>query len=181
MRIATGALAACSVLLTAATDGAPPRGSLEAQVLERINEARQDPRGFAQVLRDYRRSFDGRVAYSPERPNGVITSEGPDAVDEAIAFLERQQPLPPLGAGQVLALAAHDQRVAAAVPEARSTTSWGTPSVDVAGGVAAQLTALGVRAVERSAVCTLESKDHFSYRRDRVTGRLAGYVWLDGS
>ena len=73
------------------------------------------------------------------------------------------------------------ERVAAAVPEARSTTSWGTPSVDVAGGVAAQLTALGVRAVERSAVCTLESKDHFSYRRDRVTGRLAGYVWLDGS
>jgi copper oxidase (laccase) domain-containing protein len=21
--------------------------------------------------------------------------------------------------------------------------------------------------------------DHFSYRRDRTTGRLAGYVWLD--
>jgi copper oxidase (laccase) domain-containing protein len=38
----------------------------------------------------------------------------------------------------------------------------------------------GVRSIEGPAACTLESADHFSYRRDRVTGRLAGYVWLDG-
>jgi copper oxidase (laccase) domain-containing protein len=31
----------------------------------------------------------------------------------------------------------------------------------------------------RSPACTMESHDHFSYRRDRATGRLAGYVWLD--
>ncbi|WP_443071287.1 peptidoglycan editing factor PgeF [Streptomyces sp. NBC_01465] len=69
--------------------------------------------------------------------------------------------------------------VARSVPEARAETSWGTPSVDVVGGVHAQLEALGVRDRQRSGVCTLESPDHFSYRRDRTTGRLAGYVWLD--
>ena len=36
--------------------------------------------------------------------------------------------------------------VAAAVPEAYAETSWGTPAVDVAAGVHAQLAALGVRA-----------------------------------
>jgi polyphenol oxidase len=70
--------------------------------------------------------------------------------------------------------------VAAAVPEAWSTTSWGTPAVDVAAGVHAQLSRLGVPSGEKSHICTLESKDHFSYRREQVTGRLAGYVWLGG-
>ncbi|MEU1052430.1 peptidoglycan editing factor PgeF [Streptomyces sp. NPDC005876] len=69
--------------------------------------------------------------------------------------------------------------VAAVAPGAYAETSWGTPAVDVAAGVHAQLDRLGVRDRERSPVCTRESKDHFSYRRDRTTGRLAGYVWLD--
>jgi YfiH family protein len=69
--------------------------------------------------------------------------------------------------------------VAAVEPAAHAETSWGTPAVDVAAGVHAQLTRLGVRDRERSPVCTRESPDHFSYRRDRTTGRLAGYVWLD--
>ncbi|MGW6295750.1 peptidoglycan editing factor PgeF [Streptomyces sp. NPDC055058] len=69
--------------------------------------------------------------------------------------------------------------VAAAEPAAYAETSWGTPAVDVGAGVHAQLERLGVRDREQSPVCTLESDDHFSYRRDRTTGRLAGYVWLD--
>ncbi|WP_217210123.1 peptidoglycan editing factor PgeF [Streptomyces sp. AC550_RSS872] len=69
--------------------------------------------------------------------------------------------------------------VAAVEPTAYAETSWGTPAVDVAAGVHAQLGRLGVRDREQSPVCTLESRDHFSYRRDRTTGRLAGYVWLD--
>ncbi|MFD3646754.1 peptidoglycan editing factor PgeF [Streptomyces cyaneofuscatus] len=69
--------------------------------------------------------------------------------------------------------------VADAVPGTWSETSWGTPAVDVTGGVHAQLAALGVSELHRSPVCTRESGDHFSYRRDRTTGRLAGYVWLD--
>ncbi|MEL5960180.1 peptidoglycan editing factor PgeF [Streptomyces sp. CLV115] len=69
--------------------------------------------------------------------------------------------------------------VARSVPAAWSETSWGTPAVDVTAGVHAQLKELGVEDRQASPVCTLESGDHFSYRRDRTTGRLAGYVWLD--
>ncbi|WP_330295971.1 peptidoglycan editing factor PgeF [Streptomyces sp. NBC_00503] len=69
--------------------------------------------------------------------------------------------------------------VAEVVPAAYAETSWGTPAVDVVAGVHAQLAEAGVVNSSRSPVCTLESRDHFSYRRDRVTGRLAGYVWLD--
>ncbi|WP_329133372.1 peptidoglycan editing factor PgeF [Streptomyces sp. NBC_00670] len=69
--------------------------------------------------------------------------------------------------------------VAAVEPAAHAETSWGTPALDVAAGVHAQLERLGVHDRVRSPVCTRESQDHFSYRRDRTTGRLAGYVWLD--
>ncbi|MEU5094306.1 peptidoglycan editing factor PgeF [Streptomyces sp. NPDC020996] len=69
--------------------------------------------------------------------------------------------------------------VAAVEPAAYAETSWGTPAVDVTAGVHAQLDRLGVCDREQSPVCTLESGDHFSYRRERATGRLAGYVWLD--
>ncbi|MCE3035660.1 MULTISPECIES: peptidoglycan editing factor PgeF [Streptomyces] len=69
--------------------------------------------------------------------------------------------------------------VAAVEPTAHAETSWGTPAVDVSAGVHAQLDRLGVCDRAHSPVCTLESGDHFSYRRDRTTGRLASYVWLD--
>ncbi|MFJ8750748.1 peptidoglycan editing factor PgeF [Streptomyces sp. NPDC102441] len=69
--------------------------------------------------------------------------------------------------------------VAGAVPASWSETAWGTPAVDVTAGVHAQLAELGVGDRHSSPFCTLESGDHFSYRRDRTTGRLAGYVWLD--
>ncbi|MFF7947558.1 peptidoglycan editing factor PgeF [Streptomyces griseorubiginosus] len=68
--------------------------------------------------------------------------------------------------------------VAAVEPAAHAETSWGTPAVDVTAGVHAQLDRLGVRDRQQSPVCTIESDDHFSYRRERATGRLAGYVWL---
>lgn len=69
--------------------------------------------------------------------------------------------------------------VAAVEPAAYAETSWGTPAVDVTAGAHAQLDRLGVHDREQSPVCTRESDDHFSYRRDRTTGRLASYVWLD--
>jgi YfiH family protein len=69
--------------------------------------------------------------------------------------------------------------VAAVEPAAYAETSWGTPAVDVTAGAHAQLDRLGVRDREQSPVCTRESGDHFSYRRNRTTGRLASYVWLD--
>ena len=67
--------------------------------------------------------------------------------------------------------------VAAAVPEAFATTRQGTPSVDVAAGVEAQLRSAGA-ACERVTDCTIEDRAFFSYRRDRTTGRFAGVAWL---
>ncbi|WP_314326385.1 polyphenol oxidase family protein [Paenarthrobacter ilicis] len=66
--------------------------------------------------------------------------------------------------------------VAAVVPAARSTTSWGTASLDLPAGVRSQLAELEVP-VLYSGECTLENKDLFSYRRDPRTGRFAGLVW----
>lgn len=105
-RFAACVLAACSGLLVAAAE---PRGSsLEAQVLARINHARQNPRAYADELRELRRYFEGDILYLPGEPDGIATREGVSAVDEAIDFLERQAPLPPLDRGDLLALAAQD-------------------------------------------------------------------------
>jgi hypothetical protein len=66
--------------------------------------------------------------------------------------------------------------VAAVVPEARATTTWGTPSLDLGAGVRAQLTRAGVT-IEDVSRCTRESPDLYSYRRDgRRAGRIAGLV-----
>ncbi|NJQ06561.1 peptidoglycan editing factor PgeF [Streptomyces lonarensis] len=76
--------------------------------------------------------------------------------------------------------AALRDEVEALVPGTATETSWGTPAIDIPAGVRSQLLARGVRDVVLSPVCTRESPDHFSYRRDRTTGRLAGYVWTGG-
>ncbi|MDT0544307.1 MULTISPECIES: peptidoglycan editing factor PgeF [Streptomyces] len=70
--------------------------------------------------------------------------------------------------------------VAETVPGAWAETSWGTPAVDVPAGARFQLVRAGVPVGDHPHICTLESADHFSYRRERTTGRLASYVWLDG-
>lgn len=67
--------------------------------------------------------------------------------------------------------------VAADTPAAWAETGWGTPALDIAAGVRAQLADLGVTLDPDVPPCTLESPDYFSYRRDRTTGRLASYVW----
>jgi copper oxidase (laccase) domain-containing protein len=66
--------------------------------------------------------------------------------------------------------------VAANVPAARSTTSWGTPGLDLPAGARSQLEQAGV-SVEYCGPCTLETPSLFSYRRDKHTGRFAGLVW----
>ncbi|WP_152192057.1 peptidoglycan editing factor PgeF [Georgenia satyanarayanai] len=66
--------------------------------------------------------------------------------------------------------------VAAVVPAASGTTAWGTPALDIPAGVVAQLTAAGVRRVQRTAACTREDERFYSFRRDGVTGRFVGVV-----
>lgn len=58
-------------------------------------------------------------------------------------------------------------------PVVRARTAAGTPALDLRAGVGAALSAAGV--VDRTDVdiCTYASADHFSHRRDGVTGRQA--------
>ncbi|MCD9197554.1 polyphenol oxidase family protein [Aeromicrobium wangtongii] len=67
--------------------------------------------------------------------------------------------------------------VAAVVPQARSTTSWGTDAVDVGAGVLAQLAALDVPADDLGAgECTIEHDRWFSYRRQGPASGRFGAV-----
>ncbi|MGP4025104.1 peptidoglycan editing factor PgeF [Actinomadura sp. 3N407] len=70
--------------------------------------------------------------------------------------------------------------VTAVVPAAYSTTSKGTPGLDIRAGIVEQLAAGGVTGVRVDPRCTIEDPGLFSYRRDGRTGRFAGYVWLKG-
>ena len=64
-------------------------------------------------------------------------------------------------------------------PASRSTTSWGTPALDIGAGVRAQLDRSGV-AVHDASRCTLESPDLYSYRRDGArAGRFAGVIRMN--
>lgn len=68
--------------------------------------------------------------------------------------------------------------VAATHPEVVTTTSWGTPALDLGVGAELQLVELGVEAL-RLDPCTMTSDDLHSHRRDGLhAGRLAGLVWL---
>lgn len=68
--------------------------------------------------------------------------------------------------------------VARTVPAAAAKTRTGRPAADVPAGVRAQLDDAGVRLLPWAAPCTVENPHQFSHRRDRVTGRAAGVVWL---
>jgi polyphenol oxidase len=71
--------------------------------------------------------------------------------------------------------------VAAAEPASAATTSWGTPALDVAAGVSAQLERAGVR-IEDVGACTRERRDLYSFRRDGDrAGRQAGVIRLRGA
>ncbi|TLM71990.1 polyphenol oxidase family protein [Pseudarthrobacter sp. NamB4] len=72
--------------------------------------------------------------------------------------------------------AALRDEVAASVPAARSTTSWGTPGLDLPAGAVSQLERAGVD-VEYTGPCTLETGSLYSYRRSKETGRFLGVVW----
>ena len=71
------------------------------------------------------------------------------------------------------------EEVAALVPESRSTTSWGTPALDLGAGVRAQLAAAGIDDVRVVGACTREDPSWPSYRRDGAAAtRFAGAIWI---
>ena len=102
-------LAAAAWMTALAADAQPPAApSLEEQVLAEINKARTDPAGYAAALREYRGHFEGNVVHLPGSDVGLRTREGVAAVDEAIAFLTRQTPLPALRGAPELVEAARE-------------------------------------------------------------------------
>lgn len=82
-------------------------GELESEVADEVNLARSDPAAYAAVLKDYRGYIHGKLLEVPGRA-AIQLGEGLPAVDEAIAFLERQQPLPALFVSKGLSLSARD-------------------------------------------------------------------------
>ncbi|WP_318656330.1 peptidoglycan editing factor PgeF [Spongiactinospora rosea] len=70
---------------------------------------------------------------------------------------------------------------ASVLPETWSTTSWGTPALDLRAGIAARLAAAGITDIRHDDRCTIESPELYSHRREHKTGRFAGIVWMPGT
>jgi hypothetical protein len=64
-------------------------------------------------------------------------------------------------------------------PSVATTTDWGTPAFDIPTAVRLELTRAGVDDVLDLEVCTSASPDHFSHRRDGLTGRQAVVAVLE--
>ncbi|MGY1643794.1 peptidoglycan editing factor PgeF [Geodermatophilus sp. SYSU D00703] len=69
--------------------------------------------------------------------------------------------------------------VARVAPAAAVRTRKGTPGLDLRAGVAELLRGAGAGQVVHDPRCTVEDRFLFSHRRDGVTGRQAGVVWLE--
>jgi len=60
---------------------------------------------------------------------------------------------------------------------ARSKTPAGALALDLPRAVSHDLATNGIR-VSQTHLCTVEDTNYFSYRRDGITGRQAGAIWL---
>jgi len=74
--------------------------------------------------------------------------------------------------------AAMQAEVARVAPAAAVRTRRGTPGLDLRAGLDELLRGAGVGQVVHDPRCTVEDRLLFSHRRDGVTGRQAGVVWL---
>ena len=75
--------------------------------------------------------------------------------------------------------AAMADEVDAALPGSRTTTSAGTPGLDLRAGIVRRLKDLGVSSIDVDPRCTVADPTLFSHRRDAPTGRLASLVWME--
>ena len=99
-----------AIVLAILAIGAPAAAQetpLESGVVAELNLLRSDPPAYARKLRAYRALIgaDG-IVRNPGDPVGRITREGTASVDEAIAVLQAQAPLPPLAMDHQLAITA---------------------------------------------------------------------------
>ena len=76
-------------------------------VVEEVNLARTNPSEYARYIERLLQYFDGRILRIPGEI-GLRTEEGAAAVREAVAYLRRADPLPPLEHVPALTAAARD-------------------------------------------------------------------------
>ena len=69
---------------------------LERVILQELNVARTQPDAYIRYLEHYRTLFKDKTYTQPGTNLLIRTEEGTAAIDEAIAVLRRQRPLPPL-------------------------------------------------------------------------------------
>ncbi|HTH97262.1 MAG TPA: CAP domain-containing protein [Stellaceae bacterium] len=105
MRHILAGLAALALLVPAP---APAEDDFELGVLAALNAARTHPQAYVQSLEIYRGYYRGDLVQEPGRQILLRTKEGISAVDEAIGFMRRQPPLPPLSPNAPLERAARD-------------------------------------------------------------------------
>ncbi|MBD2593828.1 CAP domain-containing protein [Nostoc spongiaeforme FACHB-130] len=78
---------------------------VEKQVISETNKVRRNPKSYIPILASYRQKFQGkRVRLSSN--SYLITQEGSQAVDEAIAFLKSARPVGALSISKGMSLAA---------------------------------------------------------------------------
>jgi uncharacterized protein YkwD len=92
---------------SAVTTTASYLSRLEMEIVREHSLARSDPQRYASFLEDFRQHFQGdRLERPGEIP--IITQEGKKAVDEAIRFLRRSDPLSPVTSSEGMSLGARD-------------------------------------------------------------------------
>lgn len=112
---------------------------------------------------------------------GVVPAALAALVESGADLARTSAVLGPSVCGECYEVPAVLQRdVAAAVPGVATTTSWGTPGLDIAAGVRSQLSGR-VGRVAATGGCTMTDERLFSHRRDGrtgPTGRFAGVIRL---
>jgi len=102
-------LAAALLLSLGGTAALAAPDRFEQGVFAELNRFRSDPAAYAELLRDYRPRFKGKVLVSDDDSEiDIMTREGVAAVDEAIRDLRREGPLGELQWSDALARAAAD-------------------------------------------------------------------------
>ncbi|MCP5102037.1 MAG: CAP domain-containing protein [bacterium] len=79
--------------------------SIEKKVIAELNRARTNPARYARYLEDFKRFYVGKYIKIAGRTS-IVTQEGAPAVTEAIEFLKKTTPLPPLAVSRGLSAAA---------------------------------------------------------------------------
>lgn len=70
------------------------------------------------------------------------------------------------------------EAVAERLPGSATKTHQGTAGIDLRAGLARQLQEAGIASLRQDPRCTAEDPALYSFRRDGITGRQAGLVWL---